>query len=712
MKWSMDTHKFMSEITRKALQIIVSHGITSESEPEEIEAVERELASSKVYKDFEGARGRVRRALFTYFKAYGCLDENEHLTEMGHLFAENKITVQEFCFHYVLNYHYKDDDSDYYPVQLLLLCIKKLSTSGAGQGYLSDYDFSRIIDCQSIDQIDDAFISSLIAARSEAPVGINDRAIGYDVWSNILQTAGIFRKTTNHTLILSNQYLADWILSAYNHPLVVDKGAILTGVFKYLPILSLYKPNGNADVYTNEGKALQAFLFDNIEDRIIEKYIFTAVKDGSFSEMLKTLGLNATSKSFYQHFFSLEHLIGYCLAGNADNNIRIIGSIIASVELTDAEMTEVMPHEIIVNHDNDERLPNGSNILLYGVPGSGKSWTIEHEYCPAGSHVERLVFHPDYTNSDFIGQILPVVDKNNDNQVTYEFSPGPFATILRDAYANPQQKFVLIIEELNRGNAPAIFGDVFQLLDRMVEEKTVDGVTYPIGTSEYAITNKNVAEIVYHDASHKIRVPSNLTLLATMNTSDQNVFTLDTAFQRRWKMRLIENSFENVRPSLANCQILDTGVTWRRFCETINKQIVGNRAKMASSEDKRLGVYFVHESDLKYNDADTPINHDTIHAELNELLRAEMDSTISNEQKNRLQEIRNALVQNRIFPEKVIKYLWDDAFKFNPGAVFDTEENKNLDSLESVIRMFVYENRGRNRFEIFKSQIRDLLYES
>ena len=65
-----------------------------------------------------------------------------------------------------------------------------------------------------------------------------------------------------------------------------------------------------------------------------------------------------------------------------------------------------------------------------------------------------------------------------------------------------------------------------------------------------------------------------------MNTSDQNVFTLDTAFQRRWKMRLIENSFENVRPSLANCPILDTGVTWRHFCEVINKQIVGNKAKM------------------------------------------------------------------------------------------------------------------------------------
>ena len=362
--------------------------------------------------------------------------------------------------------------------------------------------------------------------------------------------------------------------------------------------------------------------------------------------------------------------------------------------------------------DDTSRRKTGKNILLYGVPGSGKSWTIEHEYCPKGSVVERLVFHPDYTSSDFIGQILPVVDKENENQVTYEFTPGPFTMILRDAYTHPQQEYILIIEEINRGNAPAIFGDVFQLLDRMVENKTIKGVEYNAGTSEYEITNKNVADIVYRDACHKIRIPSNLSILATMNTSDQNVFTLDTAFQRRWKMRLIENSFDNVRQSLAECPILDTGVSWQRFCEVINKQIVGNKAKMASSEDKRLGVYFVHEKDLEHNNADEPVNHDTLRAELNELLRTEREGSLTDKQKERLEAIRAALMQNRIFPEKVIKYLWDDAFKFNPGAIFDTEENKDLDSLEAVIRLFVYDNRGKDRFRVFNKQIRDLLFEA
>lgn len=355
---------------------------------------------------------------------------------------------------------------------------------------------------------------------------------------------------------------------------------------------------------------------------------------------------------------------------------------------------------------SDAREENGINTLLYGVPGSGKSWTIEHEYCKPGTMVERLVFHPDYTNADFVGQILPVVDPV-DKQVTYEFTPGPFTNILRAAYLNPCQKYVLIIEEINRGNAPAIFGDIFQLLDRAVEEKTIDGVTYPAGTSEYGITNENVARVVYGSGTHKVRIPSNLSILGTMNTSDQNVFTLDTAFQRRWRMRLIENNFNNVRASLSNAQILDTQITWRKFCETINGIIISNKAKMASAEDKRLGVYFIHESDLKFDDRALPSgDYLTLTAEVEDLMKKELLGNISDVEKVRLEQIREAIIQNRVFPEKVIKYLWDDAFKFNPEALFDTE---TMESLEQVIRTFVY-SKGKERFNIFKPTVRQLLY--
>lgn len=347
--------------------------------------------------------------------------------------------------------------------------------------------------------------------------------------------------------------------------------------------------------------------------------------------------------------------------------------------------------------NQNERLITGCNVLLYGVLGSGKSWTIEHEYCKPGSIAERLVFHPDYTYSDFIGQILPAVAE--DGQVSYKFTPGPFTNILREAYNNPGKEYILIIEEINRGNAPAIFGEVFQLLDRKVEIRDIDDDGYPIGTSEYGITNMNIAEEMYgkERKTDKVRIPSNLSIIGTMNTSDQNVFTLDTAFQRRWDMRLIENDFANVDPTLADAEILDTTVTWRNFCVEINKIVVGNSARMTSAEDKRIGAYFVHLRDLKFNDAMGDLKvYDA-------LRKKESKGILTDDEKTQIAIIRDAIRQNRKFPEKVIKYLWDDAFKFNREVIFEVTEYQ---SLEQVIRAFMYAQ-GLDRFKVFKDNVKD-----
>ncbi len=349
----------------------------------------------------------------------------------------------------------------------------------------------------------------------------------------------------------------------------------------------------------------------------------------------------------------------------------------------------------------EKRLTTGENVLLYGVPGSGKSWTIEHEYCKLGSVVERLVFHPDYTYSDFIGQILPAVAE--DGQVSYKFTPGPFTNILREAYNNPGKEYILIIEEINRGNAPAIFGEVFQLLDRKVEIRDIDDNGYPIGTSEYGITNMNIAEEMYGKdrKTEKVRIPSNLSIIGTMNTSDQNVFTLDTAFQRRWDMRLIENDFANIDSTLADAEILDTTVTWRNFCVEINKIVVGNSARMTSAEDKRLGAYFVHLRDLKFNDAMGDLKvYDA-------LRKKESKGVLTDDEKTQIAIIRDAIRQNRKFPEKVIKYLWDDAFKFNREVIFEVTEYQ---SLEQVIRAFMYAQ-GLDRFKVFKDNVKDAFTE-
>lgn len=698
MKWSMDTHKYISEITRKALQVMVTHGITSESEPEDIDVVEHELGACGVYKDYEGAKGRVRRALFTYFKAYGCLDNSEHLTELGKLYVENRITIQEFSFYYILNYVYESENAKYYPAELVLRCFYKLYERGEQQAYLSAYDFSKIVECDSVDDIDDDFVAELIEVRNGNPIAVNERNIGYDVWAKMFVQAGIFKRNTDKNLFSDNIFLVKWILESYQKHFDTKMGIVCTGVLNNFPIMELDKVDGEASKYANEGKALQAFLFDKVDAYTIDKYIIQS-EENSFSGMRSALGLIENNKGFFNEFIGLERLIGYCIVHHEDVRVQIIGEILASVELTEEQLIDLPYEEVSIDYDQFDRLTTGCNVLLYGVPGSGKSWTIDNEYCKKGSKVERLVFHPDYTYSDFVGQILP--DVAEDGQVSYQFTAGPFTSILREAYTHPQVEYILIIEEINRGNAPAIFGEVFQLLDRKVEIKEKNDDGFPVGTSEYGITNANIAKIVYGDPTRKVRIPSNLSILGTMNTSDQNVFTLDTAFQRRWDMRLIENNFDNVDPEFANAEILDTTITWRNFCTAINGIVVGNSARMTSSEDKRLGAYFVHLRDLHSDERTKELMMNLPNKQYDELRKKESAGTLTDTEKSLLAEIRDAMKKYRKFPEKVIKYLWDDAFKFNREVVF---ENTEYQSLEQVIRAFMYAQ-GIERFKMFKENV-------
>lgn len=350
-----------------------------------------------------------------------------------------------------------------------------------------------------------------------------------------------------------------------------------------------------------------------------------------------------------------------------DENSHEFGTIKEMEEIRAEEYKAAMedPHPrnpILDDYDQTDtnRLTGGCNVLLYGVPGCGKSHTVRTEYCDNPQRMECIVFHPDYTYSDFVGQILPQADGE---RITYVYTPGPFTRLLRKAQDTPEQDFYLVIEEINRGNAPAIFGENFQLLDRK-----------PSGESEYSITNPEIARIVFNgDESRPVCLPSNFYIIATMNTSDQNVFTLDTAFQRRWHMRMIEN---NVAAAVhANDFILDTGVKWHYFCDRINALILENNVGMTSSEDKRLGAYFIRPEDLIF----APEEDDS---EADEAVRLK------------------ARMQNNLFPEKVLKYLWDDAFKFTRESIFATKYH----SLERVIKDFT-RKRGFARFSVFTEGI-------
>ena len=317
-----------------------------------------------------------------------------------------------------------------------------------------------------------------------------------------------------------------------------------------------------------------------------------------------------------------------------------------------------VPEEIDISNDNikTKRLPGAKNILLYGVPGAGKSHHIAKQYCADGRRMERVVFHPDYTYSDFVGQILPRIVNE---ELKYVFVPGPFTRMVEKAWKDPGNYYYLIIEEINRGNAPAIFGEIFQLLDRKEADNYPEDV---VGESEYGISNYEVADIVYENSDHEVKIPSNLFILATMNTADQNVFTLDTAFQRRWQMEHIPNKFVFEEGSHALDPIQGTKVNWGTFAMVINDQIIENNRDISSSEDKRLGTFFVKKNEL------------------------------------------NA----EIFPEKVLKYLWDDAFKMERELVFDS----GFGSLEQVIEVYE-DSKGDKlqavlRAELYQKMIKEM----
>lgn len=291
----------------------------------------------------------------------------------------------------------------------------------------------------------------------------------------------------------------------------------------------------------------------------------------------------------------------------------------------------------------------GENKIFYGVPGSGKSYYIEQHYSVNENNSMRVVFHPDYTYSDFVGQILPKIVKGengSEDKLKYEFIPGPFTKILKKANDNPEQQFYLIIEELNRGNAPAIFGEIFQLLDRNENGSAV-------GESKYSITNAEIADIVFKNTETPIKIPANLSILATMNTSDQNVFTMDTAFQRRWIMVHIPNKFKSPQ---ADQKIADSEITWKAFAEAVNDKLTEISGELTSTEDKRLGAYFAREADFK---------------------------------------------DRSRFAEKVLKYLWDDAFKMERSAIFKA----SFKTLSSVIEKFEDDKIENPLNEVLDSEI-------
>lgn len=295
-------------------------------------------------------------------------------------------------------------------------------------------------------------------------------------------------------------------------------------------------------------------------------------------------------------------------------------------------------------------------IIFYGAPGTGKSYTINE--ATRNESVIRTTFHPDSDYSTFVGTYKPttiqvtmrdvsghkIIENGKEikeDRIIYEFVNQAFLQAYIQAWkfyaqtaseAEPQKQY-LIIEEINRGNCAQIFGDLFQLLDRndagfsdypiytdndMRKQllKAFEGLSIPQAEKINDLYGRNVTEQVLK--GEILLLPDNLYIWATMNTSDQSLFPVDSAFKRRWEWKYmpIGKGYDESGNELSwNICIGTSKYSWWSFLEKINLQI----SSTTNSEDKKLGFFFC--------------------------------------------KTNNGCISAETFVGKVIFYLWNDVFK-------------------------------------------------
>ena len=285
------------------------------------------------------------------------------------------------------------------------------------------------------------------------------------------------------------------------------------------------------------------------------------------------------------------------------------------------------------------------NRIMFGAPGTGKSHTLENDRIKllknesVGGY-ERVTFHPDYTYAQFVGTYKPVTDKKGN--ISYRFVPGPFMRVyveaLKNARTDNPQPYILLIEEINRANVAAVFGDVFQLLDRDAANVS----EYPVHATE-DVRNYLASQLGGTPDNYiEIRIPDNMFIWATMNSADQGVFPMDTAFKRRWDFTYLgidndEDKIAKITVTLGKGEHMRT-VKWNELRKAINAVLL-NDCKV--NEDKLMGPFFIGMKNLSEDD------------DFNENFC-------------------------RIFKNKVIMYLFDDAAKQKRPTLFDGCNIKNL----------------------------------
>ena len=279
-------------------------------------------------------------------------------------------------------------------------------------------------------------------------------------------------------------------------------------------------------------------------------------------------------------------------------------------------------------------------IIYYGAPGTGKSHKIKAQLEGVSKeNIFRTTFHPDSDYPTFVGAYKPTRGKRPlyglfgkdtvrmkdgedlfEDMITYKFVPQAFLNAYIRAYQTDENVY-LIIEEINRGNCAQIFGDLFQLLDR--DENGVSEYTIKADADLKSFLEEELGEDNPGIKDGELCLPSNLYIYATMNTSDQSLFPIDSAFKRRWDWEYEPIKYKNTDWKIV---IDGTEYSWVSLQRKVNDKILS----ATSSEDKMLGDYFVNPSD--------------------------------------------GIITDKVLLNKILFYLWNDVCKDGEGDIFRTKE--------------------------------------
>lgn len=319
-----------------------------------------------------------------------------------------------------------------------------------------------------------------------------------------------------------------------------------------------------------------------------------------------------------------------------------------SEELDNSEAEETyMP--LVFNTEIETKYER--NRIVFGAPGTGKSYELKED-CEdllkdTNGSYERVTFHPDYSYSQFVGTYKPVMGA--DEKIRYAFVPGPFMRVyveaLKSGRTENPQPHLLLIEEINRAKVAAVFGDVFQLLDR-----DDDGVSeYEIQASE-DIRKYLASQLKGNpDNYQKIRIPNNMFIWSTMNSADQGVFPMDTAFKRRWNFEYLGiNENEEKISGIGKIELAgsDEPIEWNILRRAINAKMSSDQFKI--NEDKLMGPFFLSKKVIASDENGMIVDTDKFVA---------------------------------AFKSKVIMYLYEDAVKQGKHRFFDGCDNSKYSSV-------------------------------